>query len=390
MAFPIVDRSRMMWYRSSICLLVALFAAGCGGGVGEGPRAAAVPEKQTRPDTDKRAEGPQKKDGSSPPPKQGAPPPVVYSSRDLARILDLSALPALPGTEPGKKSAAAASAQVPGTVSDVSAFYRKTLSASGWEPVPVQDTNGTDEYASLRFGKNGHLVSLTVSKFSVSKDKGPQTLVDMRFHGNLDTRTLPMPVANQVLFSSQTVTSYLTENTVPEATSWVQKALAAEGWQKFTALSGDKAETGANRTLTFRKQGYALTIFIGVHPLQKKTYLQYQVAALGHELPTPPEATKVQFNDARWEMACEVPGDWKGAADFYQKAMPALGYRPLPGEDPQPTYWNLRFGTDTGDLIMVQVSSKDRQTTQVSIHGVPAAVLAAIRERDERKTPPKK
>jgi hypothetical protein len=77
------------------------------------------------------------------------------------------------------------------------------------------------------------------------------------------------------------------------------------------------------------------------------------------------------------------------AADFYQKAMPATGYQPLPGEDPRHTSWSLRFGTDAGDVIMVQVSSKDGQTTQVHIHGISAAVLAAVKKRDDGTKPSK-
>jgi hypothetical protein len=130
-------------------------------------------------------------------------------------------------------------------------------------------------------------------------------------------------------------------------------------------------------------------VFIGIHPLHKKTHFQYMVSALGHELPTPPGAAKVQFNDVRWKLSCEVPGDWKAAADFYQKTMPETGYQPLPSEDPRPTYWNLRFGTDAGDLIMVQVSSKDGQVTQVNIDGISAAVLTAIKKRDEEGKPAK-
>ena len=316
--------------------------------------------------------------------------PTIYSSRELAKVLDLGALPALDGTAFENKSSAKVSARAPGTVPVVSAFYQKNLSALGWELVPDPETKNTDEYASLRFAKNGHRASLTFSDYDISKEKGPQTLVSMTFHGNLDTRTLPSPVGNQVLLASQTTTSYLTEATVADAALWVPNALAAEGWQMFATFDAVQKKTGEPRTLTFRKQGYALSIFIGMNPRFKKTHFQYSVSALGHELPTPPDAAKVQFDDVRWKLSCEVPGDWKAAADFYQKAMPATGYQPLPGEDPRPTYSNLRFGTEAGDLIMVQVSSKDRQITQVNIYGISAAVLAAMKKRDDEKKSSKK
>src|SRR5262249_47629554 len=215
--------------------------------------------------------------------------------------------------------------------------------------------------------------SLTFNKFDSWEGKGPRTLVDMQFHGNLDARDLPSPTANKVLSASQTVSSYLTDNTVADTLSWALKTLTAQGWQEFTRFGEPVEETDAHRTLTVRKQGYALTIYLGTHPVEKKTYFQYTVTALSHELPTPAEANKVQFDDAKWQLSCELPGDWKPAAEYYQKAMPALGYKPLPGEAPQPTYWNLHFGTDAGDLITVQVLSKDKQVTQVHMKGIPAA-----------------
>jgi hypothetical protein len=315
---------------------------------------------------------------------------VIYPARELAKVLDFSALPAPEGTAIEHKSAARASVQAPGTVSEVTAFYQKNLTSLGWELVPEPDRKNNDEYAELRFAKNGHRASLTFGTYDVSKEKGHQTLVSMEFHGNLDTRTLPSPAPCKVLLGSQTVTSYLTEMTVAEAMAWATKTLGADSWQKFTSFDTPMEETDLNRTLEFRKQGYALTIYTGIHPVEKKTFFQYMVSALSHELPTPPEATKVQFNDARGQLRCETPGDWPAAAEFYEKAMPALGYKPLPGEDPKPTYRNLRFGNDAGAVIMVQVSSKDKQTTQIHIDGVSAAMIDAIKKKTDEKQPTKK
>jgi hypothetical protein len=380
-----------MLRRSVIPLLLTAIATGCGGG--EAKSLSATPEQRSQSRADQQTRADKQTDAA--PAKSAAPtkppaPPVIYSSRELAKVLDLSALPALAGTDFEHQSAAKATAQVSGTVPEVSAFYQKNLADLGWEVVPDPNRKNTAEYAFLRFEKNGHRASFEISEYSAPKGKGPRTLAIMEFQGNLDTRTLPSPPGKQVLLASQTVTAHLTELTLAEATAWAPKALAAEGWQAFTGFDNPKQQTGAFRTLHFRKQGYALMVFIGIHPLHKKTHFQYMVSALGHELPTPPGAAKVQFNYVRWKLSCEVPGDWKAAAAFYQKAMPETGYQPLPSEDPRPTYWNLRFGTEAGDVIMVQVSSKDGQITRVDIDGISAAVLAAIKKRDEERKPSRK
>jgi hypothetical protein len=74
----------------------------------------------------------------------------------------------------------------------------------------------------------------------------------------------------------------------------------------------------------------------------------------------------------------------KTAAAFYQKALPELDYQPLPSEQPQPKYWNLRFGTKAGDIVLVQVFQQDDRTTKILIDGIPAAVMAKLKQ-DERK-----
>jgi hypothetical protein len=380
-----------MLYRSLTHVMLALVVTGCGSGGADAQKPVAR-ENRNQPDPDKQVGNQHdsnqvdaSKDAHAPMEsvKKAAPTPVTCSANDLAKVLDFGALPALEGTEFEHKSPASGSALVLGTVPDVLAFYQKHLLAQGWKLAPDPGRKNTDEYAELRLEKDGYLASLTFGKFDISKEKGPRILVSMQFHGNLDTRALPSPGRGKVVFGSQHVTAYLTENTVAEAMAWASKALAALGWQKFTSFDPPMEETDLHRTLKFRKQGYALTVFVGIHPVEKKTHFQYMVSALSHELPTPAEASKVQFDDVKWQLSCETPGDWKPAGEFYQKAMPALGYKPLPGEDPQPTYWNLRFGTNAGDLITVQVSSKDRKITQIHIHGIPASVLGAIKKREK-------
>ncbi len=71
------------------------------------------------------------------------------------------------------------------------------------------------------------------------------------------------------------MTSYVAENTVADALSWVSTALAGQGWQRFTSFDPPTPETDVHRGLKFRKQGYALTIYGGIHPAQKKAYFQY-------------------------------------------------------------------------------------------------------------------
>ena len=311
--------------------------------------------------------------------QRAAPKPTVFAATDLAKVLNVGDLPQINGTVAQEKSAVLLQAVVPGKTGDVAEYYRKELAARGWEKVQQPGVQATEEYGSYRFQKDGHILDLSFSKYR-EVDTHMESAVQVVFHGNFDTRTLPIPEGKEDLYTSQTLCSYLTDRSVGDAVQWVKKALQAVGWQQFVTDEASEEPNAENRTLMFRKQGYALTVFIGINPLKKKTHLQYSVAALAHELPTPPDTAKLQFDDNRWKLRCEVPGDMKTAAAFYQKAMPAAGYKALPSEEPHDTYWNLRFGTEQGDVIMVQVFSEKGKTTKVLIDGIPAAVMAKIKE----------
>ena len=187
-------------------------------------------------------------------------------------------------------------------------------------------------------------------------------------------------------FGRQTTSHYYSANSVAEEADWLEKSLAADGWQKFERFASSASAIGNFRMWDLRKHGYALDVYISSAPAQgNKTSVQYSVTALGHELPSPPEATNVKFEDDAWKMRCEAPGDVKTVGEFYQKAMPAAGYKPLPSEEPRDSYWNLRFGTETDDIVLVQVSSKDGKTVKVNMAGLSPELLAEMKRQDEIK-----
>ncbi len=368
----------------SILAALVLLLTGCGRG-GDVVKAPAVERDAPKKDDLVAKDSPALDAVADGKPKP-APRPVVYSARELAKMLDLSALPTIDGTNFLLKSAAVISAVAPGPMSDVIGFYQKTLAAQGWEKFdPPGSTPPTAEYGSFHFTKDGHVAHLSVSP-STGQDKKPITHVNMQNHGNLDTRTLPRRAATPNAASSQSNSSYFTPNAPSEEAAWIAGELKKEGWEEYGSYYAPLAGVKDNFNRTYRKQGYTLGVYVGATLLEgKPTTVSYMVHALSHELPAPPGAAKLQFSDRAWKMNCEIAGDFKAVGEFYQKAMPAAGYKPLPGEEPQSTYWNLRFGTDADDLVMVQVSSKDGETTKVSVHGLSAAVLAEMKRIEERR-----
>lgn len=349
--------------RSALLLMFVTLGCGKGGDAKKpdvvAPPAAAVKERPT----DAKPSGP----------------PVVFASSDLLKVLDVGALPTIKGAEPTEQNAVLYDAEAPGALDEVLNFYVKQLTARQWkqfEPEGSRPVN--EEYGSVQFKKDGHVVGVVVSK-SIPKRTKARTKVTVRYFGNLDTETLPRPAGSVMSAKGQILSAHFSENSVADETAAIAKLLKADGWDEYDRFSPRQQPTADFASLLMRKRGYTLGVFVAKSPLPgKKTTVTYAIEALAHELPAPPEATKVEYDDAAWKLRAETPGDWKTAAEFYEKAMPAAGYKRMDGEKPQTTYYNLRFCTAAGDIVMVQVSSKDGKSTKILMDGLPAAVVTAI------------
>ncbi|HEV3447118.1 MAG TPA: hypothetical protein VG099_20935 [Gemmataceae bacterium] len=316
--------------------------------------------------------------------EEAAPPPTVFAARELAKVLDFTKLPAPEGAEIGQSNPAHLEAKVPGQVPATAAFYQDKMAALGWNADDGPGKMVSDDYASMRFKKDGHVAFMSIIKFGKNK---PECNVTLWFYGNFDTRTLPRSEGAKLTYGSQTQTMYTSSKKVPAEADWVAKALASQGWQTFAAFNTAMRQSDDQRVMNLRRQGYTLDVLIGSAPAQgNQTSVSYMVRALGHELPAPAAATKVEFDDDQWKMQCETPGTLEATAEFYRTAMPAAGYKPLAGETPQERYVNLRFGTAAGDIVLVQVSKRDAKSSKVLIVGTPAAVLEKLRKEEEKKS----
>lgn len=329
-------------------------------------------------------------------PQPAAPKPTVWHANELAKILDCSALPKMEGTKAGLKNPASLSAKIPGKIPDIAKFYLKNLADLGWQRDEASSVNYSidEKHASVPLAKDGHVAYLSISQYGDL----PDAHLHLQLQGNLDTRTLPRQ-EDPANFGQQTGSHYYSAKSVDDEADWLEKALETDGWQRFERFASSASAKLNLRIWTFRKHAYALNVFISSPggDLGKKTSVQYSVKALGHELPSPPGVTKVKFEDDAWKMRCEAPGDVKTVGEFYQKAMPAIGYKPLPSVEPRDTSWNLRFETATDDIVLVEMSSKDGKNVKVNMTGISAESLAEMKRLDEingatpkTKQPPKK
>ncbi len=99
-------------------------------------------------------------------------------------------------------------------------FQKKTLEEGGWKELPGGYLS--DQSCSGTFGKDGFTVSVITSPGSGPDGAG---MVDIRLtnHGNVDLSKLPVPPEWKPLYSFPTVTAYVSDKPVKEASVAISK-----------------------------------------------------------------------------------------------------------------------------------------------------------------------
>ncbi len=145
--------------------------------------------------------------------------------------------------------------------------------------------------------------------------------------GSLDTSKLPRVAGAKEIFASPASTIFTTSNPVSQAAETVDKALAAEGWQKYVAPHTSVSADANQRTLSLKKGQFALGVFITVAPAQgNATSVQYNAVALKNNLPFPKDATSIEFDPNRPLLTLVSAEPIDKTLEFYRKELSPLGW----------------------------------------------------------------
>jgi hypothetical protein len=310
--------------------------------------------------------------------------PKLVSSSELIAAVDLAALPHLPNATFGQRLPTQVTAEVPGSVKAVTDHYLKALASKGFAPGPEANAKTvTEEYAQASLvGKDGVRLSLSVTPMGPDKVQ-----VQLLNHSAFDVRHLGKPAGSEAVFVSPTLASYATTGSVADTAAAVATILTKAGWQEFAPLNSQRVDLPNLQQRFYRQRGNKLDVSVTEAPaLGGKSVISYQVHALSHELPTPPDAVDVAFDDARGELRCRVPRTLAEVAADMRKLCAAAGLKDTPGEEPTEKRIALRLEARNGDVIIVTLSPSDGGATQVSMLTVPAAVIEKLRKAEDKPT----
>jgi len=145
--------------------------------------------------------------------------------------------------------------------------------------------------------------------------------------GTLNTSKLPRIAGAKEIFASPASTIFTTPNPVAQTADTLDKALAADGWQKYVAPHTSVASDANQRIVSLKKGPFALGVFITVAPAQgNATSVQYNAVPLKNDLPFPKDATNIEF-DPNKPLLTAISGEpIEKTLDFYRKELAPLGW----------------------------------------------------------------
>jgi len=145
--------------------------------------------------------------------------------------------------------------------------------------------------------------------------------------GTLNTSKLPRVAGAKEIFASPASTIFTTPKPVAQTADTVDKALAADGWQKYVAPHTSVSSDANQRLISLKKGPLALGVFITIAPAQgNATSVQYNAAVLKNDLPFPKDATNIEFDPNKPLLMLVSAEPIEKTLDFYRKELSPLGW----------------------------------------------------------------
>ena len=282
------------------------------------------------------------------------------------RVIDLRKLKEPAGAKPIQASPTQVSLTSTDSLSELKTFYERQLKSLGWEPVKSETAAPlTDEYGQLEFTKDGFQLGVTLSRYAGSNE----TSIGISNYGNLNAQDLPSPPESQKLFGNAMSVLYITAKDVATAADECIAQLEEAGWQAYQHPYTMITENNSQRTLTLKKNGIGLSVYITVAPAQQnQTSVQYSLQMLGDDLPAPQDAQAIEFLESPLQLSCDTTEGIQDTLSFYREALTSQGWQETGEANQQPTEAVAVFQREEGLPIVLRLNrTQDGQNTNVAI-----------------------
>lgn len=277
-------------------------------------------------------------------------PATAATVQQAASVIDLSKFPLVDGAEePNTRVIAGQGYTAQGNLVDVARSLQKKLSADGWKE--LDGAQFIDGYASAFYQKQGFLLSLSVMPGA----KPGSVSVNLKNHGNVDLKKLPVPKGATELYSFPGTTAYLTDLKVSDANVELKKLLTSAGWKPF-------GETTAS--FFVRQNAVRLQVMVSEAPAQPgKTAIQFSSEQLSLDLPVPGDATLIDYKDSSTQMLVDSPSKQAKVVDFYVAELGKQNWEPTTENPIRIDFHDhLIFRNSEKEMLEIEFQEVDEKT----------------------------
>jgi hypothetical protein len=234
-------------------------------------------------------------------------------------LIDLSVFPRLEGAiNPEMKSATMIMYTAPGKPLAAYETIKKQLLAERWRELPGANISAEYGYANGNFAHHGYLLGISVYKDDRQKPEGVS--VTMIHHGQVDWKKLPLPADAKQDYALAATAGYVTESSVEDTIKNTITSFIAAEWQPYGDSPG---------VVEFKKGRQLIHVYISSAPAKMgKTMIQVNPKLMAADVPLPPDAVEVRYEEAPAKLEFLHEGTWDDVAKFYQTEMPKLGWKP--------------------------------------------------------------
>jgi hypothetical protein len=302
-------------------------------------------------------------------------PRTPATAEQAAKILDLSTFPLLDGASPpASRQVASLSYLATGNVKSGFEFNRKALLAQGWKELP--NSSVTDQAASAMFGRDGFVVSVSVSP----SGEGGKLYVMLQNHGNVKPGKLPVPPGAKAVYVGDPTAMYSTDATVPATVEACRNLLVAQGWVPY----GDAGDSA-----TFKQNAILVTTYVSSAPAQGgKTMIQYSTQQMSADIPGPPNVEDLRYSDSPPELTFETRENQDAIVGFYQKALAGAGWKStmdhMVDVDGKPT---MIFRNPAKDMLTLSMPNAYGGKLYTSVRFQSAAEIAELDRKIKEMAP---
>ena len=142
-----------------------------------------------------------------------------------------------------------------------------------------------------------------------------------------DTGRLPRVTGAKEIFASAATTIFTSPVSVAQTADTVDKALAASGWQKYSAPFTATSNDSTRWIMSLKKGQQALNVFISIAPAQgNATSVQYAAIALKTDLPFTKDASNIEYSPDRPTLTLVTAEPVDKTLDFYRKELGERGW----------------------------------------------------------------